>query len=117
MKKFNIKEDDVINIDKYINERPKIKKEISEFLDIPFQKEALNYQSAQVAKGLGDPLGVEKHQRPVQSSKAKWVSELVEDKEKFAIVAKQLAGITEEDLETWGAPKNNLWDEMDDVST
>ena len=30
MKKFNIKEDDVINIYKYINERPKIKKEISE---------------------------------------------------------------------------------------
>ena len=30
MKKFNIKEDDVINIHKYINERPKIKKEISE---------------------------------------------------------------------------------------
>ena len=30
MRKFNIKEDDVINIDKYINERPKIKKEISE---------------------------------------------------------------------------------------
>ena len=30
MKKFNINEDDVINIDKYINERPKIKKEISE---------------------------------------------------------------------------------------
>ena len=29
MKKINIKEDDVINIDKYINERPKIKKEIS----------------------------------------------------------------------------------------
>ena len=30
MKKFSIKENDVINIDKYINERPKIKKEISE---------------------------------------------------------------------------------------
>ena len=30
MKRFNIKEDDVINIDKYINERPKIKKEISQ---------------------------------------------------------------------------------------
>ena len=30
MKKFNIKEDDVINIDKYIKERPKIKKEIAE---------------------------------------------------------------------------------------
>tara|TARA_B100001121_G_scaffold29106_1_gene23504 strand:- start:86 stop:676 length:591 start_codon:yes stop_codon:yes gene_type:complete len=30
MKRFNIKEDDVINIDKYISERPKIKKEISQ---------------------------------------------------------------------------------------
>ena len=30
MKKFNIKEDDVINIDKYINERAKIKKETTE---------------------------------------------------------------------------------------
>ena len=30
MKKFNIKESDVINIDKYIKERSKIKKEISE---------------------------------------------------------------------------------------
>ena len=30
MKKFSIKENDVINIDKYITERPKIKKEISE---------------------------------------------------------------------------------------
>ena len=30
MKKFNIKEGDVINIDKYIKERPKIKKEISQ---------------------------------------------------------------------------------------
>ena len=30
MKKFNIKEGDVIDIDKYIKERPKIKKEISE---------------------------------------------------------------------------------------
>ena len=30
MKKFNIHEDDVINIDKYIKERSKIKKEISE---------------------------------------------------------------------------------------
>ena len=30
MKRFNIEEDDVINIDKYISERPKIKKEISQ---------------------------------------------------------------------------------------
>ncbi|MAZ46579.1 MAG: hypothetical protein CMM98_03285 [Rickettsiales bacterium] len=30
MKKFNIKEDDVINIDRYINERQEIKKKVSE---------------------------------------------------------------------------------------
>jgi len=89
---------------------------ISAFLAIPFQAEALNYQSANVAKGLGDPLGVEKHQRPVQSSKAKWVSELIDDKKKFEIVAKQLAGVTEEDLKTWGTPKDSLWNELEDAS-
>ena len=91
-------------------------KTISKFLEIPFQAEALNYQSADVAKGLGDPLGVAKHQRPVESSKAKWVADLVDDKAKFAIVAKQLASISEEDLETWGTPKNSLWIGMEGVS-
>ncbi len=46
MKKFNIKEGDVINIDKYIKERPKIKKEISEikkFRRIPVGPYATSY--------------------------------------------------------------------------
>lgn len=99
-----------------VSEPEETLKAISAFLEIPFQEEALNYQSAEVAKGLGDPLGVAKHQRPVQSSKAKWVSDLVDDKAKFATVAKQLASVSEEDLETWGTPKDSLWVEMEGTS-
>ena len=82
---------------------------LSEFLEVPFEPEALDYNRAKVADGLGDPLGVQKHDRPVTSSKDKWVLELAADKRKFEIVAKQLAGVTPEDLEMWGTPKETLW--------
>ena len=52
---------------------------------------------------------MQKHDRPVTSSKDKWVLELAADKRKFEIVAKQLAGVTPEDLEMWGTPKETLW--------
>lgn len=89
--------------------------QISQFLDIPFEKEALEYKKSTVSEGLGDPLGVNKHARPVTSSKDKWVEELVADKKKFAIVAKQLAGVSEEDLATWGTPRADLWTIMEQV--
>lgn len=88
---------------------------ISAFLDIPFEPEALDYKKADVAEGLGDPLGVAKHDRPVASSKDKWVLELAADKQKFEIVAKQLAALTPEDLDTWGTPKETLWTMMSEA--
>ncbi len=88
---------------------------ISEFLGIPFEPEALDYKRKEVAAGLGDPLGVEKHSRPVTSSIAKWAPEFAADKQKFAIVAKQLAGIAPEDLETWGSPVDTLWKPIEDA--
>ena len=87
-------------------------REISTFLDVPFEPEALNYQRAQVAQGLGDPLGVEKHSRPVTDSIHKWAPELAADPAKFDVVAKQLAGVSPEDLATWGYPVDTLWSPM-----
>lgn len=90
-------------------------KRLTDFLEVPFEPEALDYKRAQVADGLGDPLGVQKHDRPVTSSMDKWVLELAADKRKFEIVAKQLAGVTPEDLEQWGTPKDTLWSAMDEA--
>lgn len=85
---------------------------ISEFLGIPYEPEALDYKRKDVAEGLGDPLGVKQHSRPVASSVAKWAPELAADTSKFEIVAKQLAGVAPEDLATWGTPADGLWDAM-----
>jgi hypothetical protein len=85
---------------------------ISTFLDIPFQPEALEYKRANVAQGLGDPIGVQKHDRPVTSSIDKWASELLVEQDKFEVVAKQLALVSEADLQTWGGP-SNIWEALE----
>jgi len=82
---------------------------ISAFLDIPFDAGALDYQRANVTSGLGDPIGVNQHQRPVTSSIHKWAEELAANASDFEIVSKQLAGIQAEDMETWGHPLKTLW--------
>jgi hypothetical protein len=88
-------------------------KRISTFLDIPFEPQALEYKKASIAPGLGDPIGVQKFDRPVTSSIDKWAQELVADSEKFAIVAKQLSIVPDEDLETFGFAKKDLWQAME----
>jgi len=87
-------------------------KRISEFLGIPYEPEALDYKRKAVAEGLGDPIGVAQHSRPVASSVAKWAPELAADDSKYELVAKQLAGVSPEDLATWGCPSATLWDAM-----
>jgi hypothetical protein len=83
---------------------------ISEFLEIPFEPEALNYNRKEVSgEGLGDPIGVKQHDRPVTSSVEKWVTEFAADPRKHQIVAEQLNGVPPEDLEVWGNPKDSLW--------
>ena len=86
---------------------------ISTFLDIPFEPEALEYKRATVAEGLGDPIGVQKHDRPVTSSIAKWANELLAEQDKFDIVAKQLASVPDQDLATWGYGGDALWEPLE----
>jgi hypothetical protein len=87
-------------------------RKISEFLDIPFEPEALNYKRKAVAEGLGDPIGVAQHDRPVTTSIEKWASEFAASPVKYKVVATQLAGVAPEDLATWGYPVEGLWEPM-----
>jgi hypothetical protein len=87
---------------------------ISEFLEIPYEPDAVNYQKKEVAgEGLGDPVGVAAHSRPVTSSIHKWAPELAADPSKFNIVADQLAQLPDEDLAAFGYPKESLWAPME----
>ena len=88
-------------------------KAISAFLEIPFEPEAVNYSSTSVdGKGLGDPVGVAQHSRPVTASVHKWAPEFAADSSKFDVVAQQIAAVPEADLTTFGYPLESLWTPM-----
>ena len=89
---------------------------ISRYLDIPFDAGALDYKRKDVAgKGLGDPVGVKKHDRPVSSSKDSWGAELAAHRDRYEVVARQIAACDPADLVTWGYPLDTFWKPMEDA--
>jgi len=76
------------------------------FLELPFEPGIVEYgRHEHDPKGLGDPLGVNRHSRPVTDSVEKWADELAADPAKLAMVRDMVAGIDDADLETWGFPR------------
>ncbi len=76
------------------------------FLELPFEADTVEYgRHEHDTKGLGDPLGVNRHSRPVTDSVEKWADELAADPAKLAIVGDMVARIDDADLETWGFPR------------
>lgn len=91
-------------------------KKLSTYLDIPFEPDALNYKKRDVSgKGLGDPVGVKKHDRPVASSIETWGAEFAANKVRYDVVARQIAMVEPADLITWGYPLETFWKPMEDA--
>lgn len=80
------------------------------FLGLPMEKEAVDYgKHDHVKGGLGDPIGVARHTRPVTKSVAKWAQEVATDPAKLAIARDMVSKLDPEDLSTWGYPIETLW--------
>lgn len=83
---------------------------VFEFLGLPFEAGTIEYGSHEhEAKGLGDPLGVGQHSRPVTDSVEKWAHELAADPAKLTIVRDMVGRIDDADLETWGFPRASFF--------
>jgi len=79
---------------------------IFDFLGLPFEAAAIEYGRHQHdATGLGDPIGVNQHTRPVTASVDKWAVELAQDPAKLRAVREMIATIDDADLEIWGFPR------------
>jgi hypothetical protein len=77
-----------------------------EFLGLSFEPEAIEYgRHEHTVGGLGDPITVNKHTRPVTESVEKWATELAQAPERLRIVQEMVATIDDADLETWGFPR------------
>jgi hypothetical protein len=80
------------------------------FLELPFEADTIEYgKHEHEAKGLGDPLGVKQHSRPVTDSVEKWAHELAADPAKLAMVRDMVGRIDDADLETWGFPRASFF--------
>ncbi|MEY4515400.1 MAG: hypothetical protein RLZZ450_7522 [Pseudomonadota bacterium] len=83
---------------------------IFKFLELDDEPQAVNYGKHFEAKaGMGDPIGVKKHDRPSTDSLDKWVSELLSSVSKRKFARELIERLDEDDLETWGYPKDRLF--------
>ena len=87
------------------------------FLGLAHEPEAVEYGTRfKAKKGPGDPISVEKHDRPVTESVDKWAAELAHDERKLAIARDMVERLDPVDLETWGYPKATLFDALHNVN-
>lgn len=94
--------------------------EMSDYIEIPFEAEAIEYgkkaKAEERAPGLGDPIGVKQHDRPTTASVKKWARELATDPAKLKLMEDVIAQLDPADLETIGYPVDKLWAPLAEAS-
>jgi len=76
---------------------------VCEHVGIPFDGE-----QSESFKGLGDPIGVHQHSRPVTSSVSKWAAEIANKPDVLELVSRVLDELDPADLETLGYPREKI---------
>jgi sulfotransferase family protein len=80
------------------------------FVGVEFEPGMVEYGRHEFAsRGLGDPLTVDKHSRPVTDSLEKWAAELAQEPAKLRVLREMTATIDDADLEIWGFPRARLF--------
>ncbi len=88
---------------------------VLDFLDLPFERGVVEYgSSAQKEKGLGDPVSVARHSRPMTKSVEKWVHELLSRPEKYECVRRQIDLLDPDELALWGFPYSEIYKPLED---
>jgi hypothetical protein len=102
-----------VSYENLVREPEQCLNKLCEYLEIPFEPEAVNYggrQDRQAAEaGLGDPIGVGRHSRPSDSNLDKWVQEYANDALKVSILRQSIARLDPADLDTIGYPESSIW--------
>ena len=80
------------------------------FLGLEHEPEAVDYGRAGPSKkGMGDPITVDRQDRPVIGSVDKWATELASDAQKRVMAEDMIGRIERRSLEIWGWPWDVLW--------
>lgn len=84
------------------------------FLDLPHEPGMVEYARPE-GKGLGDPVGVGQHRRPVQQSVDRWAKTLAAQPEARRVVEDAVNGLLADDLRTLGYAPESLWRPLEAV--
>jgi hypothetical protein len=78
-----------------------------QFLGLAHEPDAVNYGKhfKSEKKGMGDPFGVEKHQRPVTDSKDAWIGQVSAEPARRELAKQMMLALDDRDLEPWGLNK------------
>jgi hypothetical protein len=91
-------------------------REIFSFLGLPHEPSAVEYgQQATPEKGLGDPIGVQKHSRPSTESVQKWAAEIASRPDRLQLCRRIIDQLDPADLEIWGHPVDRIWEPLNDA--
>jgi len=93
---------------------------ICDFCGLRFDPALVEYGRAgkaapQAKDGLGDPITVAKESRPTTRSLDRWIRDLAGNAVAVELAARTLAGLTDEDLATWGYSRRELTTQLDSV--
>lgn len=80
------------------------------FCGLEHEEAAIEYgKHDHIKKSFGDPVTVNKHDRPVTDGVEKWATELATDPTKLEISRRIVDSIDPADIETWGYPMADFW--------
>jgi hypothetical protein len=83
---------------------------------IPYSDDLIEYGKRGVeGEGLGDPIGVKAHDRPVTESIDKWARSVAHNEPRIALLRQMVAGIDDRDLAVWGFDRAGLWSAIESV--
>jgi len=86
---------------------------VLDYLQLPFEEGCVEYgKQKHISKSYGDPMAVEKHQRPVTDSLSKWAGDLAARPEALAMAQNIINELDPAHLEAWGYPKETLFGEL-----
>jgi len=92
---------------------------ICSFAGLPFEPDMIDYGeqggAQESARGLGDPVAVAKQSRPTTESLSKWAEQLTGKPEMLTQCQRILAGLSDEDLESWGYARRAIATELDAI--
>ncbi len=90
--------------------RPELELErVFAFLGLDNDPDAVNYGQTKMKSGMGDPINVQKHSRPMTASVAKWAEELARDDAKLKLAQQMIASLSDDDLASWGFTRDEIF--------